>query len=149
MDYDKRESMRLEQNAIFSDVYVAMEDAYYLHHPTGGPLHIVTDDQNVEDDHLKFCRRYAEAEGDIAGLTLLDMLEKLDPEQRYGVIKQVHLGWATGTEKERRLSREAVNFQCWRCRAHCPQPGPFKMFSDMITCAKCGVTSRMHNKELI
>jgi hypothetical protein len=27
----------------------------YEHHAVGGPLHIVTDDYNVEDTHLDFC----------------------------------------------------------------------------------------------
>jgi hypothetical protein len=144
MEYDKRESMRLEQNSVFSDLLVAMQLEYYQHHGAGGPLHITLDDQNVEDTHLKFCRTQASFEGDMAGLAILDMLEQLDEGERYGVIQQAHMGWSSSDDDE----ETAVNFQCWRCRAHCPQRGPFKFYS-MVTCAKCDVTSPMYNKRLI
>jgi len=143
MDYKKREEMRLEQNAILSDVFDAALMAYYQHHPSGGPLHITTDDYNCADSHLKFCRNHARAEGDMAAMFLLDILESVEADNREGLIRMAHMGWPRGGEEN---ATEAVNFQCGRCRAHCPQPGPFK-FYDMVTCAKCDATLPMYNKQ--
>ena len=147
MKYDDRTNMRWQQNAVFSDVLVAMQSAYYQHHTSGGPLHILLDDQNVENEHLSFCRGHASFEGDMAGIAILDMLDQLEPDQREGVIQQVHMGWAQGSVDSRQVAEEACNYMCWRCRSHCPSKGPFK-FYDMVTCAVCDVTSPMYNKEL-
>jgi len=142
IEHDERTSIRLKQNAVFSDMFTEALSAYYQHHPTGGPLHITTDDYNCSDSHLKFCRTHAETEGDIAGLTLISMLERIGADCREGLIREVHLGWP-GHNKD---SDHAVNFRCWRCRDHCPQPGPFKFYS-MVTCATYDVTSLMYNVE--
>jgi hypothetical protein len=44
------------------DTVNSMVDNLYIEHSAGGPLHIVTDDGNVEDHHLVFCYRYLHEE---------------------------------------------------------------------------------------
>jgi len=40
-----------------------LREELYIHEPCGGPLHIITDDGNIDGDHLVFCYRYLH-EGD-------------------------------------------------------------------------------------
>jgi hypothetical protein len=72
---------------------------------TGGPLHIVTDDNNVEDSHLKFCRDQIEdgswkgydctdkqeIQVKALGLWILDLMDPMSLAER-----QVALGLACG-----------------------------------------------------
>lgn len=74
---------------------------------TGGPLHVATDDYNLEDSSLAFCRKSLESDGwwlqehlipagvDIAvwrniGRMILDGLEQLSVQERATV---VHRAW--------------------------------------------------------
>lgn len=41
----------------FGDLRELVQELY-IHEPVGGPLHIVTDDGNIEDHHLVFCYRW-------------------------------------------------------------------------------------------
>lgn len=76
----------------------------------GGPIHIVTDDTNVEDDHLSYCRGYIDEwwghkdyseyeAGKVVTICgwILDLLEPMDTKQRSvtvslanGYIDEIH-----------------------------------------------------------
>ena len=75
------------------DVRAAVE-AYYALRPEnicGGSLHIVTDDGNVEDSSVEFCREYAREHGDTAGVALAELLLQMTHTQRRKVY-QTHRG---------------------------------------------------------
>ncbi len=48
----------------------------------GGSLHIVLDDGNTEDDHVKWCIEYAKERGDAAGVELGETLLRMSRTQR-------------------------------------------------------------------
>lgn len=48
----------------------------------GGSLHIVLDDGNTEDDHVKWCIEHAKERGDVAGVELGEMLLRMSRTQR-------------------------------------------------------------------
>ncbi|MDP3963705.1 MAG: hypothetical protein Q8Q39_04375 [bacterium] len=48
----------------------------------GGSLHIVLDDGNIEDSHVRFCRKHAETLNDIDGIRLCDLLLQMTKTQR-------------------------------------------------------------------
>jgi hypothetical protein len=48
----------------------------------GGSLHIVLDDENIEDEHVRFCIDYALANGDLAGARLGAVLLSMSKTQR-------------------------------------------------------------------
>ncbi len=56
--------------------------AYLAKHMTGGALHIVLDDGNVEDDHVAWCEGYAAGQGDEEGKRLAAALRLLTEAQR-------------------------------------------------------------------
>lgn len=56
--------------------------AYYAKHPTGGSLHIVLDDNNVEDGHVEYCIKYAHEQGDEEGRLLGELLLRMSKTQR-------------------------------------------------------------------
>lgn len=56
--------------------------AYHDEHPTWGSLHIVLDDGNVDAHHVEFCVRWAEREGDIEGVVLGKILQRMSRTQR-------------------------------------------------------------------
>lgn len=56
--------------------------AYYEHHPVGGALHIALDDGNLRDSDLEFCRRRAERDADLPGVTLATHLLACSKTQR-------------------------------------------------------------------
>lgn len=58
---------------------------------TGGSLHIVLDDRNVEDDHVFFCHKYALEHGDEEGARLARMLLSMSRTQRHKLAFEV---WA-------------------------------------------------------
>lgn len=64
---------------------------YYLEtgNLSGGSLHIVTDDGNLEDGDIQYCRAYAEEQGDTAGVELADAFLRLSPRQR----RKVYAWW--------------------------------------------------------
>lgn len=74
--------------ALYED-FNLLHEIVYSRHPVGGDLHIVLDDHNVEDDHLKFCADLINKENDddpswykIVMLAILAMLAELDMETR-------------------------------------------------------------------
>jgi len=48
----------------------------------GGSLHIVLDDENIEDGHIEWCKNYAKEKGDNEGVALAELLLKATMEQR-------------------------------------------------------------------
>jgi hypothetical protein len=48
----------------------------------GGVLHIVLDDENVEDKHVQFCINEAKKQNDLLGLKLGNLLLKMSKTQR-------------------------------------------------------------------
>ena len=48
----------------------------------GGSLHIVLDDENIEDEHIKWCKNYAKEKGDNEGVLLAELLLKATIQQR-------------------------------------------------------------------
>ena len=70
---------------------------------SGGSLHVVLDDTNLEDHSVRFCADWASAHGDYAGWSLALLLLRMTRSQRGRVGKRVHrvLGaeaqsWRTG-----------------------------------------------------
>ncbi|VTP12678.1 hypothetical protein PUATCC27989T_00490 [Phytobacter ursingii] len=49
---------------------------------TGGSLHIAYDDGNVSDSDIAFCYRYAEKNGDVAGMVIAGFLMDMSEEER-------------------------------------------------------------------
>jgi hypothetical protein len=58
--------------------------AYYAKpgNGVGGSLHIVLEDSNIDDDSVRFCRKYAEERGDSDGVALADILLRMSRTQR-------------------------------------------------------------------
>lgn len=57
--------------------------ARYLEaNPTWGSLHIVLDDDNIEDGHVRFCQKWAEEHDDPEGAELAAILLTLTESQR-------------------------------------------------------------------
>lgn len=48
----------------------------------GGSLHIVLEDQNVDDSHVEFCRKWAAERGDTEGVALAETLLRMTKTQR-------------------------------------------------------------------
>lgn len=64
---------------------------YYAGHPTGGAVHVVTDDGNYQDGNVRWCVLWARETGDPAGETLARRLlaaSEVDREVAVG------LAWA-------------------------------------------------------
>ena len=57
-------------------------DAYYCKNPTGGSLHIVLDDGNVDDSHVVFCLKRAEENNDLDGVRIAKLLLRMSKTQR-------------------------------------------------------------------
>ena len=62
---------------------VALTKLYLRENLTGGSLHIVLDDGNTEDDHVKWCEEHAIKEGDPAGAFLARALLLLPEDERW------------------------------------------------------------------
>lgn len=58
--------------------------AYYAKpgNGVGGNLHIVLEDLNVEDSHVRWCLEYAEKQGDTDGVELAKLLLAMSKTQR-------------------------------------------------------------------
>lgn len=73
-----------------------LREALYEVHPTGGALHIVTDDQNVDNDDIGFCRAELKKDADpkyeaISECNeMLDILEPLTLQERFWLVT---IGW--------------------------------------------------------
>jgi hypothetical protein len=71
----------------------------------GGSLHIVLDDDNVEDHHVEFCQRYAEDHGDHEGELLAQILLRMSKTQR---LKVAGLVYPRPGEREEYLARHSA-----------------------------------------
>lgn len=49
---------------ILYEDYQVLVDLLYAYHLSGGPLHIIVDDDNVADHHLDFCEQQVHLGGD-------------------------------------------------------------------------------------
>lgn len=54
----------------------------------GGSLHIVLDDDNIEDSHIEMCIRYANKRNDMEGIKLGKMLLAASYNQRKKLLKR-------------------------------------------------------------
>jgi hypothetical protein len=65
---------------------------FYTKHGNGcgGVLHIVLDDGNVEEAHVRFCRDEAVKKDDHDAIDICDDLLELTAEERYAVYNGVH-----------------------------------------------------------
>ena len=54
---------------------------------TGGNLHIILDDENIKDSHIKSCIDKAESEGDNEGVKLGKLLLQASMTQRRKLVK--------------------------------------------------------------
>lgn len=54
-----------------------LKEAYYMVYPTGGTLHVVLDDGNIEDDYIERCMDEARKEEDYLGYVLGNCLLRL------------------------------------------------------------------------
>jgi hypothetical protein len=63
--------------------------AYLEVEPTGGSLHIVLEDLNLDDHSIVFCQGWAGAERDGAGSAIARRLEALTLEERVAVMSEV------------------------------------------------------------
>lgn len=61
---------------------------YYQEHPTGGHGHIVFDEGDVEDSHVRFCIQEALVHADWVCAGLLLELLKRHPKQREAIVAQ-------------------------------------------------------------
>ena len=55
---------------------------------TGGSLHIVLEDDNVDDDNVEFCEGWAEREGDKDGVKLARALRLMTKTQRSKIARK-------------------------------------------------------------
>lgn len=67
----------------------ALIDEWENTYSSGGSLHIVTDDGNVEREHIEFCETYASERGDVAGVALAKLLLMLSEDE-----VRVVTGWS-------------------------------------------------------
>lgn len=60
------------------EAVIDLARAYYAKpgNSCGGPLHIVLDDYNLEDEHIAFCRAEAERVGDADGVAICDKMAR-------------------------------------------------------------------------
>jgi len=58
---------------------------YYQDYCTGGALHIVLDDGNIEDEHIEWCIKEAKIAGDKEAVELGEALLTLTIKQRYEI----------------------------------------------------------------
>jgi hypothetical protein len=56
---------------------------------TGGSLHIVLDDGNIEDHHIRYCAEFAEKRGDGEGVELARLLLRMSRTQRNKVYRRL------------------------------------------------------------
>lgn len=56
--------------------------AFYEDNPVGGVLHIVLDDGNLHDEHIRFCLTEARKENDTRAIELAELLLRMTMTQR-------------------------------------------------------------------
>ena len=64
---------------------------YYEKHAAGGNLHIVLDDENIEDHNVEFCLERAREEKDFEGEELAECILALPMRQRRQLVKHYEL----------------------------------------------------------
>ena len=57
-------------------------DEYYKTNKTGGSLHLVLDDNNVDDSHVNYCLNVAIENNDLPGVKLAKLLLLMSKTQR-------------------------------------------------------------------
>jgi len=63
---------------------------YYGFNPSGGLCHIVLDDGNTEDGHIRYCLNACEDEKDVAGYVIMDHMLDMDEDHRDRFIEKLH-----------------------------------------------------------
>lgn len=144
---------RKKNNLAVHHVVAAAIDAYYdlPDHTTGGNLHIVLDDGNVEDSSILWCRRHAASEGDYISMLLADLLLQLDIEQRKNLVDpRWHRGWGGPYG-----SSAIYGYHCVRCcDRHFPLDGTITCDTkwnpptseDEIECPTCGHSAQIRSQ---
>jgi hypothetical protein len=56
--------------------------AYHANNGAWGSLHIVLDDNNVADAHVRYCSEWAREQGDVEGEALAEILLRMSKTQR-------------------------------------------------------------------
>lgn len=56
---------------------------------SGGSLHIVLDDGNLQDHHIQYCRDFASDRGDWRGAVLADKILALTRSQRHRLLRKI------------------------------------------------------------
>lgn len=69
---------------------LSLAKGYYLENATGGNLHVVLDDGNLEFSHIEFCRGEALKNDDPTGIKICNMLFRLNEAQRQEVYERLH-----------------------------------------------------------
>ena len=64
------------------EVFAGFFEYYESNHPEWGSLHIVLSDDNVNDDDIEFCYKYAVERGDIVGAYIASQLIRVPYEER-------------------------------------------------------------------
>jgi hypothetical protein len=75
------EGMKVMARLTIPDVLPLVRD-YYVEHSTGGSLHIVLDDGNVENAHVDFCIEWAIEHDDAEGEKLARLIRTMTKTQR-------------------------------------------------------------------
>lgn len=73
-------------------------NAYYRKpgNAVGGSLHIVLEDENIDNGHVQFCLDYAREHGDDDGVKLAELLLKMSRTQRRKISRK-HDGGLSAT----------------------------------------------------
>lgn len=66
---------------------------------SGGSLHIVLEDGNIEDSHVRFCIEFAREEGDPDGVALAETLLSMSKTQRKRLSRESFYPWDQPGEK--------------------------------------------------
>ena len=73
---------KIKEDKDWYDDMVKICKTYYEVEPTGGSLHIVLDDDNIEDTHVDWCAGYACGQGDELGNNIANLMRHMTLEQR-------------------------------------------------------------------
>lgn len=92
---------------------VPLVESFYLFegNGAGGHLHIVLDDCNIEDGHVKFCIEQADKAGDVSAVLLGRILRQMSDTQR-GKVARTH-----GANKQ--VAQPPPNLSVANFRAQC------------------------------
>lgn len=78
----------IRSDADWYDDFIDLVKVYYSKtgNSCGGSLHIVLDDENIEDSHVSWCAGYACGKGDEEGHDIASLMELMTIEQRERVV---------------------------------------------------------------